>query len=50
MLHVHYLPPQGDLAGREIKVYYEIICITKVTMIDEYLEDTSLTTAAPQFL
>ena len=37
-------------AGK-IKVYYEMICITTITMIAEYLEDTtSLTTAAPQFL
>ena len=31
-----YLPTQGDPASREkikIKVYYEMICITKITMI-----------------
>ena len=31
-----YLPSEGDQAGREkmkIKVYYKMICITKITMI-----------------
>ena len=40
-----YLPSQGELVGQEkvkIKVYYEMICITKITMIAEYLEDTSV--------
>ena len=38
-----YLPSKGDPAGREKdKVYYEIICITKITMIAKYLEDTSV--------
>ena len=37
-----YLPSQGDLASREkIKVYYEMICITKITMIAKYLEDVA---------
>ena len=39
-----YLPSQGDPAGPEkikIKVYYEMICITKITMIAKYLEDTT---------
>ena len=36
-----YLPSESDPAGREkIKVYYEMICITKITMIGKYLEDT----------
>ena len=31
-----------SLAGQEkIKIYYETICITKITMIAKYLEDTS---------
>ena len=38
-----YLHSQGDLAGRKkIKAYYEMICITKITMIAKYLEDTSV--------
>ena len=41
-----YLPSQGDPAGWEInknkKVYYEMICITKITMIVKYLEETTL--------
>ena len=39
-----YLPSQGDPAGREkikIKVYHEMICITKITMTAKYLEDTT---------
>ena len=37
-----YLPFQGDPAGQEKnKNYYEIICITKITMIAKYLEDTT---------
>ena len=37
------LPSQGDPAGREKlkKVCYETICITKITMIAKYLEDTT---------
>ena len=48
--HIIYLLMVTWQAGK-IKVHYEMICITKITMIDEYLKDTtSLTTAAPQFL
>ena len=39
-----YLYFQGDPAGWEkieIKLYYETICITKITMIAKYLEDTT---------
>ena len=39
-----YLPSKGDQAGQEkikIKVYYEMICITKITMIAKYLEDAT---------
>ena len=36
-----YLPFQGDPAGQEKNNYYEIICITKNTMIAKYLEDTT---------
>ena len=39
-----YLPSQGDPAGQEItkvKVYYEMICITKITRIAKYLEDST---------
>ena len=39
-----YLPSQGDPAGRDkmkIKVYYEINCVPKITMIAKYLEDTT---------
>ena len=35
---------QGDPAGQEkikIQVYQGIICITKITMIAKYLEDTT---------
>ena len=40
---VMFLHSLGDQAGQEkIKVYYEIICITKITMIAKYLEDTSV--------
>ena len=29
-----YLPSQGDPAGQEkIKIYYEMICITKITIV-----------------
>ena len=38
-----YLPFQSDPAGWEkikIKIYYETICITKITMVAKYLEDT----------
>ena len=41
---MNYLPSPGDLAGQEkikINVYHEIICITKITIIDKYLEDTT---------
>ena len=40
-----YLLSQGDLAGWEIikiKVHHEMICITNITMIAKYLEDTSV--------
>ena len=40
-----YLPSQGDPAGQEkikINVHHEMICITKITMIAKYLEDTSV--------
>ena len=39
-----YLPSQGDPAGRrkiKIQVYYETICITKITMVTKCLEDTT---------
>ena len=36
-----YLPPQGDLAKKLTKVYYEMIYITKITMAAKYLEDTT---------
>ena len=37
-----YLPCQGDPAGWEkIKVYNEMIYITKITMITKYLEGTT---------
>ena len=39
-----YLPSQGDPAGCEkikIEVNYETICITKITMIAKYPEDTT---------
>ena len=39
-----YLPSQGDPAGwKKIKitVCHEAICITKITMITKYLEDTT---------
>ena len=43
-----YLPSGGDLAGqKKIKVYYETICITKITMIAKYLEDTTLVHSQP---
>ena len=38
-----YLPSQGDPAGQEkikIKVYYETIYFTKITMTATYLQDT----------
>ena len=37
-----YLPSEGDPAGLgkiKIKVYYGMICITKITMIAKCLED-----------
>ena len=37
----NYLPSEGDLAGWEDK-NYEMICITKTTMIAKYLEETSV--------
>ena len=43
-MFMDYLPSEGDLAGQEktkMKVYYETICITKITMIAKYLEDTT---------
>ena len=39
-----YLPSQDDSTGQEkikIKVYYEMICITKITIIAKHLEDTT---------
>ena len=39
-----YVPSQGDPADRQkikIQVYYETICIIKITMITKCLEDTS---------
>ena len=39
-----YLPSQGDSAGWKkikIKAHHETICITKITMIAKYLEDTA---------
>ena len=39
------LPSQGDpacrLEKRKIKVHHETICITKIIMIANYLEDTT---------
>ena len=40
-----YFPSQGDAAGQKkikIKVYHVMICITKITMIAKYLENTTL--------
>ena len=34
-----YLPSQSDPAGQEKISYYEMICITKITMVAKYLED-----------
>ena len=36
-----YLSSKSDPAGWKIKVHYETICITKITMIAKYLEDTT---------
>ena len=39
-----YIPSQGDPADRQkikIQVYYETICIIKITMITKCLEDTT---------
>ena len=38
-----YLPSQGDQAGQEkikVEVYYETVCISKISMIAKYIEDT----------
>ena len=37
-----YLSSQDDPAGqKKIKIRYEMICITKITMIAKYLGDTT---------
>ena len=37
-----YLPSRVTRqTGKKIKVYHETICITKITMTDKYLEDTT---------
>ena len=48
-----YLPSQDDPAGQEknkSKSLYEIICITKITMIAKYLEDTTINSTNLHFL
>ena len=45
-----YIPSQGDLADRQkikIQVYYETICIIKITMITKCLEDTTSAHSQP---